>query len=75
MQQYVVCYVSRDLLGLWHERWPVQGEPSQESLDFKPQSHLSQTEVILAKNKNEAHKLMKEKYPDCVIIESATSVS
>jgi hypothetical protein len=72
MTEYLVKYVSNDLWGLWHERWPLRGEPSKRSLDFTPQGLLTQNEVVKAKNMSDAASIVEAKYPGHRVIRDAT---
>jgi hypothetical protein len=72
MTEYLVKYVRSDLWSLWHERWPLKGEPSQRSIDFEPPWLLSQTEIVKAKNMSDAASIVEKKYPGHRVIRDAT---
>jgi hypothetical protein len=68
---YIVKIVKRDLLELWHEFWDSD-EPSQRAKEANKDGSLGKTDIVHAKNKEQAADLAEQKNPGYVAIRDAT---
>jgi hypothetical protein len=71
MRTYIVRYVRRDDLRLWHEYWDG-AEPSPRSIEANKDSRLQQSTVVDARNAKEAADEVERDHPGCDAIRDAT---
>ncbi len=71
MPTYLVRYVPRSGLSLWHEFWDGP-EPSLRSIKANKHGRLEQSMVVDARNANEAADEFETDNPKHVVIRSAT---
>ena len=71
MPTYLVRYVRRNDLALWHEYWDGP-EPSPRSIKANKHGRLGQSAVIDTPNAREAAEKVERDNPGCVIVRDAT---
>ncbi len=68
MPDFVVKHVRSDQTELWHERWPLNGEPSKRALAADRHGELGQSEHVTAKDEQEARKIIRGQFPGHTIM-------
>lgn len=71
MPTYIVRYVRRKDLSLWHEYWDG-AEPSPRSIEANKDSRLQQSTDVVARNAKKAADTVEGDNPGCVAIRDAT---
>ena len=69
---FSVPFVERELRSFWHEYWECK-RPSTKALHAYKDGSLRQIEVVRARNRQEAAKMVEVRNPRCVAIEGAVT--
>jgi hypothetical protein len=67
---FTVPFVERELQEFWYQHWEERVSSAKVRNAFEIGA-LRQVEVVLAHNKREAARLVAQRNPRCVVIESA----